>query len=30
VYYYANHQELRLGQPLIITAQNVDRYANEF
>lgn len=30
VYYYAKHQELRLGQPLIITKRNVDQYANKF
>jgi rhamnose transport system substrate-binding protein len=27
VWYYAKHQELRLGQPLTITKANVDRYA---
>jgi rhamnose transport system substrate-binding protein len=27
VWYYAKHQELRLGQPLTITKSNVDRYA---
>jgi rhamnose transport system substrate-binding protein len=30
VYYYAEHQELRLGQPLTITKANVDLYANKF
>jgi rhamnose transport system substrate-binding protein len=30
VYYYAEHQELRLGPPLIITKKNVDQYANKF
>jgi rhamnose transport system substrate-binding protein len=30
VYYYARHQELRLGQPLTITKKNVDQYANKF
>jgi rhamnose transport system substrate-binding protein len=30
VWYYAEHQELRLGQPLTITKANVDLYANEF
>jgi rhamnose transport system substrate-binding protein len=30
VYYYAKHQELRLGQPLTITTANVDLYANQF
>ena len=30
VYYYAQHQELRLGQPLTITKANVDLYANTF
>jgi rhamnose transport system substrate-binding protein len=30
VYYYAQHQELRLGQPLTITKANVDLYANSF
>jgi rhamnose transport system substrate-binding protein len=30
VYYYAEHQELRLGQPLTITKANVDLYANQF
>jgi ABC-type sugar transport system substrate-binding protein len=30
VYYYAKHQELRLGQPLTMTTRNVDRYANKF
>jgi rhamnose transport system substrate-binding protein len=30
VYYYAKHQELRLGQPLTITKANVDVYANTF
>ena len=30
VYYYAKHQELRLGPPLIITKKNVDQYANRF
>jgi rhamnose transport system substrate-binding protein len=30
VYYYAEHQELRLGQPLTITKANVDIYANTF
>jgi rhamnose transport system substrate-binding protein len=30
VWYYADHRELRLGQPLTITKANVDLYANEF
>ncbi len=30
VWYYAKHQELRVGQPLTITKENVDKYANEF
>jgi rhamnose transport system substrate-binding protein len=30
VWYYARHQELRLGQPLTITKANVDLYANRF
>jgi ABC-type sugar transport system substrate-binding protein len=30
VRYYANHRELRLGQPLTITKANVDLYANKF
>ena len=30
VYYYAKHQELRLGQPLTITKKNVGLYANRF
>jgi rhamnose transport system substrate-binding protein len=30
VWYYAKHQELRLGQPLSITKANVDLYANRF
>ena len=30
VWYYANHRELRLGQPLTITKANVDLYANKF
>jgi rhamnose transport system substrate-binding protein len=30
VYYYAEHQELRLGQPLTITKANVELYANKF
>jgi rhamnose transport system substrate-binding protein len=30
VYYYAAHQELRLGQPLTIDKTNVDLYANKF
>ena len=30
VYYYAKHQELRLGPPLTITKKNVDQYANRF
>ena len=30
VWYYATHQELRLGQPLTITKKNVDQYANKF
>jgi ABC-type sugar transport system substrate-binding protein len=30
VSYYANHQELRLGQPLTMTNANVDLYANKF
>jgi rhamnose transport system substrate-binding protein len=30
VYYYAKHQELRLGPPLTITKKNVDQYANQF
>jgi ABC-type sugar transport system substrate-binding protein len=30
VSYYANHQELRLGQPLTMTKANVDLYANKF
>ena len=30
VYYYAKHQELRLGPPLTITKKNVDQYANKF
>jgi rhamnose transport system substrate-binding protein len=30
VYYYAKHQELRLGQPLTITKKNVGLYANKF
>jgi rhamnose transport system substrate-binding protein len=30
VYYYAKHQELRLGQPLTITRQNLAQYANSF
>jgi len=28
VYHYAKHEELRLGQPLTITRQNIGRYAN--
>ena len=30
VWYYAKHQELRVGQPLTITKKNVDQYANKF
>jgi rhamnose transport system substrate-binding protein len=30
VYYYAKHQELRLGQPLTITKANLGAYANTF
>ena len=30
VWYYAKHQELRLGPPLTITKKNVDQYANKF
>lgn len=30
VWYYAKGRELRLGQPLTITKQNVDLYANRF
>jgi rhamnose transport system substrate-binding protein len=30
VYYYANHQELRLGEPLTITKANLAVYANTF
>ena len=30
VYYYAKHQELRLGQPLTITKSNLGVYANKF
>jgi hypothetical protein len=30
VWYYAKHQELRLGQPLTITKQNLALYANKF
>ena len=30
VYYYAEHQELRLGQPLTITKTNLGVYANKF
>jgi rhamnose transport system substrate-binding protein len=30
VYYYAKHQELRLGQPLTITKTNLGVYANKF
>jgi rhamnose transport system substrate-binding protein len=30
VYYYAKHQELRLGPPLTITKKNLARYANKF
>lgn len=30
VYYYAKHQELRLGQPLTITKANLSEYANQF
>src|SRR5579862_7841199 len=30
VYYYAKHQELRLGQPLTITKTNLRVYANTF
>jgi rhamnose transport system substrate-binding protein len=30
VYYYAKHQELRLGQPLTITKTNLGVYANAF
>jgi rhamnose transport system substrate-binding protein len=30
VWYYAEHQELRLGQPLTITKQNLALYANKF
>jgi rhamnose transport system substrate-binding protein len=30
VYYYAKHQELRLGQPLIITQANLAAFANAF
>ena len=30
VRYYANHRELRLGQPLTITKANVELYANKF
>lgn len=30
VWYYARHQELRLGQPLTITKKNVDKYAKRF
>jgi len=30
VYYYAKHQELRLGEPLTITKANLDRYAHKF
>ena len=30
VWYYAKHQELRVGQPLTITKKNLDQYANKF
>jgi hypothetical protein len=30
VYYYAKHQELRLGQPLTITKANLGLYAHKF
>jgi rhamnose transport system substrate-binding protein len=30
VWYYPKHQELRLGQPLTITKQNLAQYANQF
>jgi rhamnose transport system substrate-binding protein len=30
VWYYAKHQELRLGQPITITKKNVNQYANKF
>jgi rhamnose transport system substrate-binding protein len=30
VYYYAEHQELRLGQPLTITDKNLAEYAHKF
>jgi rhamnose transport system substrate-binding protein len=30
VWYYAKHQELRLGQPFTVTKKNVDQYANKF
>jgi len=30
VWYYAKHRELRLGQPITITKQNVDLYAHKF
>jgi rhamnose transport system substrate-binding protein len=30
VYYYAKHQELRLGQPLTVTKTNLGLYANKF
>jgi rhamnose transport system substrate-binding protein len=30
VWYYAKHQELRLGQPITITKKNVDLYAHRF
>jgi rhamnose transport system substrate-binding protein len=30
VWYYARHQELRLGQPFTVTRATVDRYANTF
>jgi hypothetical protein len=30
VYYYAKHQELRLGQPLTITKTNLGAYADKF
>jgi rhamnose transport system substrate-binding protein len=30
VYYYERHQELRLGQPLIITKTNLAAFANKF
>ena len=30
VYYYAQHQELRLGQPLTITKTNLGAFANKF